>query len=235
MAAKLPFKYTGAVVLGSNISGTICSVIYILTTMFSSSLKTAAIYYFIGALFVLLACFDTYFALPLNVSSPRPAVTAEITTLFCPFQRFYRYHELMHEKEAEKSRRIGGGVTRRPPYWAIFKQAFPQLFNVFFIFFITLTLFPTVQSGNSVSARLIPNQQLKRFSLFRYQNLGLRLPDPCQPVRKRFVLPHVQRDSDARQLGDVVGAVAAQGVPRLASSPSSCFRAASASLQLQTK
>lgn len=29
--------------------------------------RTAAIYYFITALFILLACFDTYFALPLNV------------------------------------------------------------------------------------------------------------------------------------------------------------------------
>lgn len=68
MAAKLPFKYTGAVVLGSNISGTLTSIISILTSFFASSVKTAAIYYFIGAMFVLLACFDTYFALPLNVS-----------------------------------------------------------------------------------------------------------------------------------------------------------------------
>jgi equilibrative nucleoside transporter 1/2/3 len=30
--------------------------------------RTAAIYYFITALFMLLACFDTYFALPLSVS-----------------------------------------------------------------------------------------------------------------------------------------------------------------------
>lgn len=29
--------------------------------------RTAAIYYFITALFILLACFDTYFALPINV------------------------------------------------------------------------------------------------------------------------------------------------------------------------
>ena len=34
--------------------------------------RTAAIYYFITALFMLLACFDTYFALPLNVSTPGP-------------------------------------------------------------------------------------------------------------------------------------------------------------------
>lgn len=69
MAAKFPFKYTGAVVLGSNISGALTSIIAIATSQFSSSSKTAAIYYFIGAMFVLLACFDTYFALPLNVSA----------------------------------------------------------------------------------------------------------------------------------------------------------------------
>lgn len=68
MAAKLPFKYTGAVVLGSNISGTLTSIISIASFYFSSSVRTAAIYYFIAAMFVLLACFDTYFALPLNVS-----------------------------------------------------------------------------------------------------------------------------------------------------------------------
>lgn len=33
------------------------------------------------------------------------------------------------------------------PYWRIFKQAFPQLFNVFFIFLVTLSLFPAVHSG----------------------------------------------------------------------------------------
>lgn len=67
MAAKLPSKYIGAVVLGSNISGTFTSIIAILSLFLASSPRTAAIYYFIGAMFVLLACFDTYFALPLNV------------------------------------------------------------------------------------------------------------------------------------------------------------------------
>ena len=38
------------------------------TLALSPNDRTAAIYYFIVALFVLLACFDTYFALPLNVS-----------------------------------------------------------------------------------------------------------------------------------------------------------------------
>ena len=96
IAAKLPFKYTGAVVLGSvslssisgfratnryfqptypflgiyfqNLSGTVVSLMKIGTLALSPNDRTAAIYYFIVALFVLLACFDTYFALPLNVS-----------------------------------------------------------------------------------------------------------------------------------------------------------------------
>lgn len=54
--------------LGSNISGTFASIISILTGLFASSVRTAAIYYFITAMFVILLCFDTYFALPLNVS-----------------------------------------------------------------------------------------------------------------------------------------------------------------------
>lgn len=33
------------------------------------------------------------------------------------------------------------------PYWRIFTQTFPQLFNVFFIFLVTLSLFPAVHSG----------------------------------------------------------------------------------------
>lgn len=68
MAAKLPTKYIGAVVLGSNLSGTFSSVANIVSIAVAPDPKTAAIYYFTTALFVLLACFDTYFALPLNVS-----------------------------------------------------------------------------------------------------------------------------------------------------------------------
>lgn len=126
MSAKLPGKFTGAVVLGSNISGTFATVISILSSLFSGSVRTAAIYYFITAMFVILLCFDTYFAMPLN--------------------KFYRYHEMLSEKEQEKRIRSGINVNARPPYWTIFKQCFPQLFNIFFIFFVTLTVFPAILS-----------------------------------------------------------------------------------------
>ena len=51
-----------------NLSGTIVALINIMSITMAPNPRTAAIYYFITALFVLLACFDTYFALPLNVS-----------------------------------------------------------------------------------------------------------------------------------------------------------------------
>lgn len=54
---------------------------------------------------------------------------------------------MLHSKELEKSK-IVGGSSSRPPYWTIFKQAFPQLFNVFFVFFVTLAIFPAIHSGN---------------------------------------------------------------------------------------
>jgi solute carrier family 29 (equilibrative nucleoside transporter), member 1/2/3 len=126
MAAKLPPKYTGAVVLGSNISGTFATVISILSGSIWSSVRKAAIYYFITAMFVILLCFDTYFAMPLN--------------------KFYRYHEMMSEKQQEKARRSGININARPPYWKIFKESFMQLFNVFFIFFVTLSIFPNIHS-----------------------------------------------------------------------------------------
>ncbi|XP_044594180.1 equilibrative nucleoside transporter 1 isoform X2 [Cotesia glomerata] len=132
MAAKLPGKYTGAVVLGANISGTFTAVIDLLALKMAPSLRTAAIYYFLTALFVLLACFDTYFALPIN--------------------RFYRYHEMIFQKDKQKKElETKSKIHGRTPYWTIFKQASPQLFNIFFVFFVTLSLFPAVQSNIKAS------------------------------------------------------------------------------------
>ncbi|KAJ9585198.1 hypothetical protein L9F63_003001, partial [Diploptera punctata] len=126
MAAKLPSKYTGAVILGANVSGTFTAIISVISKIMSPNVRTAAIYYFIAALFVLLACFDTYFALPLN--------------------RFYRYHELLYEKDQQAKRKQNMGAVPYTPYFTILRQCLPQCFNVFFVFFVTLTIFPAVHS-----------------------------------------------------------------------------------------
>lgn len=128
MSAKLPFKYTGAVVLGSNISGTFTAVINVISLWLAPNKRTSAIYYFITALFVLLACFDSFFALPLN--------------------RFYRYNEQRIQRQEEERRTAAGtgGIKGRTPYWYIFRKCFPQCLNVFLVFFVTLSIFPTVYS-----------------------------------------------------------------------------------------
>lgn len=150
MAAKLPPKYTGAVVLGSNISGTFAAVISILSSSIWSSVRKAAIYYFITAMFIILLCFDTYFALPLN--------------------RFYRYHEMLSEKQQEKARRSQVGNVRIP-YFKIFRQCSLQLFNVFMIFFVTLTVFPAIhsdilQKGEGDFLGIIPSDKFTAYTCF---------------------------------------------------------------------
>lgn len=71
------------------------------------------------------------------------------------FQKFYRYHEMLHEKEMTKSKVNNGGSNSRPPYFTIFKQTSPQLFNIFFVFFVTLAIFPAVHSGKCFDLRVI--------------------------------------------------------------------------------
>ncbi|XP_013185137.1 equilibrative nucleoside transporter 1 [Amyelois transitella] len=130
VAARLPPKYTGAVVFGSNICGTL--VVFLDWGSHSfGSIRTAAIYYFIAGILVLLVCFDTYFALPLN--------------------RFYRYHDTLQQRTLRVNPALAAHDARapppkRPPYCAIVRQAWVQLYNIFVIFFVTLTIFPAVHS-----------------------------------------------------------------------------------------
>lgn len=131
VAARLPQKYMGAVVLGSNICGTLVVFLQMTSGLFDS-LRTSAIYYFIGGMFVLLICFDTYFALPLN--------------------RFYRYHDSLQQRTlrvnpALAATNANGGVAKQhTPYATILRQSCLQLYNIFIVFFVTLAIFPAVHS-----------------------------------------------------------------------------------------
>ncbi|CAL7938705.1 unnamed protein product [Xylocopa violacea] len=182
MAARLPPKYTGAVVLGSNISGTFTALINFLAQYMAPNVRTAAIYYFITALFVLLACFDTYFALPIN--------------------RFYRYSELLHQKGLSKRQLENNarGKADRPPYWKIFKQCFPQCFNTFYIFFVTLSLFPSVHSDivSSDPDFIVPPDYYSTVMCFLTFNvtalLGSSIASLVQwPSKRYLVIPVVLR------------------------------------------
>ncbi|XP_014241524.1 equilibrative nucleoside transporter 1 isoform X1 [Cimex lectularius] len=180
LAAKLPPKYTGVIVLGSNVSGTLSSVMSIISIAIAPNAKTAAMYYFICALFILSLCFDTYFALPLN--------------------RFYKYHELMSQKEIQKRLKDNSNKTESIPYWKIFKQAYPQCLNVFLVFFLTLALFPTVDSDVKKSDPdfIIPDKyyvDVMCFLTFNFSAMvGSFLPRfGCWPGPKRLWIPVVLR------------------------------------------
>ena len=116
------------------------SLINIVCIAISPNPRTAAIYYFITALFMLLACFDTYFALPLNVSEH---LNIEDFNYFS-LQRFYRYHEQLYLQSVSETKK---SVIYVVSYGAIFKKCWPQLLNIFLVFTVTLSLFPAVLSG----------------------------------------------------------------------------------------
>ncbi|XP_074643260.1 equilibrative nucleoside transporter 1-like [Tubulanus polymorphus] len=134
MAATLPMKYTNAVVVGTNISGTLTSIIAIVSTASSPNPRTAAIYYFLAAILILLIDFDTYFALPLL--------------------KFYKHY--VNKQKAEQIKAVNeqsiqnvsggccaGGYCHR--YSNVFKQTWVQQMNVFLTFFVTLVCFPALE------------------------------------------------------------------------------------------
>ncbi|KAJ2941496.1 hypothetical protein O0L34_g14542 [Tuta absoluta] len=125
VVAKLPQKYTGAVILGTNICGTAVVLLDWLSSS-SGSLRTQAIYYFIGGMFVLLVCFDTYFALPLN--------------------RFYRYHETLAAPGNPSLPASEAPTKTSVPYLKILKLTWVPLYNVWVVFFVSLAVFPAVHS-----------------------------------------------------------------------------------------
>ena len=160
LAAKLPMKYSGAVVFGSNISGVITSIISITSVAIAASAKTAAVYYFLTALFVLFLCLDTYFLLPLCVSNNFSRFLLLIDMIIT-LQKYFRHFETLNQRAASstdsspsKSVTEGTKRARRPNYLLIFKEIWPQCLNVFTIFFVTLSIFPAVHAKISSTGSL---------------------------------------------------------------------------------
>lgn len=129
VVAKLPMSYSNAVVLGSNISGTLTTLINIASKAMAPDPRTAAVYYFVGTLAVLVACLITFLTLPLN--------------------RFYRHFE----KSGEESDDVPVLLPKRQ-YGLVFKQIWPQCLNVFTVFFVTLSIFPAVHANISSMGQL---------------------------------------------------------------------------------
>jgi len=157
VAACLPMKYTNAVILGSNISGTLTSILSIISIASTPDPRTSAIYYFLAAIFILLAAFDTYFILPLM-----------------PFYRHY-------SDKAESDQQANESENSRPPFWYIFKQGYKHFLSVFFVFFVTLTCFPAIQAGvaKSSNAFFIPDKFYTPVTCFLFFNAFAMFGNLC--------------------------------------------------------
>lgn len=154
-AAVLPMQYTNAVVLGSNISGTLTSVIMILSIAATPNIRTSAIYYFLAAIFILVIAFDTYFALPL-----------------LPFFRYHKENAAREQRENAIKLQTAG-ESQRPPYGYIIRKCWKQFLGVWLVFFVTLTCFPAIQAGVQMvpgDGFIIPEKYFRPVTCFLFFN-----------------------------------------------------------------
>lgn len=129
LAAILPMKYTNAIVLGTNLSGVFIAVVNIISIISAPDPRTQAIYYFVSAIAVLLIAFDAYFLLPLT--------------------KFYQ-----HFRAAIRRQQNTSGPSRTfsetcSLFGQVLKKIWVQALCVWFVFFVTLTIFPGIWSNVS--------------------------------------------------------------------------------------
>ncbi|CAD5118854.1 unnamed protein product [Dimorphilus gyrociliatus] len=133
LAALLPMRYSNSVLIGTSISGIITALLNLLTQYLSPNPRTAAIFYFLAAIFVLLIAFDTYFLVQL-----------------LPF--FNYYHDLSSKgtemvEKSEKSEKVEEKVSSWPPYFKVLKQCWRHCLGVYLVYFVSLSCFPALQSS----------------------------------------------------------------------------------------
>lgn len=123
LAAILPMKYTNAIVLGNNLSGVFIAVINLVCLALAPNPRTQAIYYFVTAIVILLIAFDAYFLLPIT--------------------NYYKHHKAMVVRKQKQQRNTNRNCSETcSMYWMVFKKIWVQAVSVWFVFFVTLTIFP---------------------------------------------------------------------------------------------
>ena len=125
IAGRLPMKYSNAVVIGSNVCGTLVSIMAIASHAISPNPLTEAVLYFSVATLIVIACFIVLFF-------------HELSAFYCYYMERSEVAESALPKENEEI-----------PYRQIFWKISVMCFNIFFVFWVTLFVFPTV-TGNVV-------------------------------------------------------------------------------------
>ncbi|CEF62943.1 Equilibrative nucleoside transporter 3 [Strongyloides ratti] len=125
ISAVLPMEFTNSVILGNNICGTFISIINIITIAGSNNPKVAATAYFVVSLAVIVLCF---FSIP-----------------FLKKLEFYRYYNNLAKTSTQNQNdKVEHVELNMATYCEVFKKGWQQMLNVFLVFFVSLTIYPTI-------------------------------------------------------------------------------------------
>lgn len=194
IGAKFPGSYTNAILIGSNLSGTFTSVVNLMSIWLAPKPQEAAMYYFITALFVILVCLVSYNLLNLNSFFRYYDRASDKDKMDCQLD----IATVNHDKEdpingnannpdvPESLRKTVDAMVPRPNdraeseqnftselnrKWEIFKKCWPQCLNVFFTFYFTLALFPSVMASIEQQSDLISKKYFSSVTCFLAFNL----------------------------------------------------------------
>lgn len=188
-------KYTNAVIVGSNVSGTFTAVIMIISLLASPSLQSAAIWYFIAAVIALCVALDSYFVLP-ALKFYRHFMKSDANKGDDDSQKALIESDSKHQEAQE----VVETEEERPPYLTIFKQIWLQLLGVFMTFFVSLVCFPAIQADIRPSDPnlFIPSNLYTPITTFLFFNLFATLGNVAtewirKPGPKYVIIPILLR------------------------------------------
>lgn len=205
--AKFPGSYTNAILIGSNISGTFTAIVNLLSIWLAARPQDAAMYYFTTALVVIIICFITYNLLPLNRFYRFHDKAAIVKTSEADQDTLDDFNDMSKtiptSEITELRKTVDMMVPRNPTKpdetckddlyrkWIVFKKCWPQLLNVFLIFYVTLALFPAVLAGIQQSGSRFDKKYFTPVTCFLFFNafamIGNFLPGWTTWPGKKYV------------------------------------------------
>ncbi|XP_054157479.1 equilibrative nucleoside transporter 1-like, partial [Oppia nitens] len=178
LAAKLPMKYTNAVVMGTNLSGTIVSIFMIVSIALSPTPRIVGIIYFSLALIIIIICFISQFYLKNN-------------NFYIHYNRnINKSQEISNDNNITLDSIEGLDITSRNTtkaittgknlsglrlYCHVLGRIWPQLINIYITYTLTLTIFPALMADIKPINQLIDGNYFVPTFCFFFFNVSVTL------------------------------------------------------------
>jgi equilibrative nucleoside transporter 1/2/3 len=124
LAACLPMKYTSAVIIGSNTCGVPTVIIVIISQVVAPNPRVSAICFFMAAVLILLMALGSLYLLKR--------------------MDFYKYYSMKAKQQQLLASQSETSEHYFKQYVDVFKQTWREDCCIFFVFFVTLSCFPTI-------------------------------------------------------------------------------------------